>query len=311
MNGGVSAAAEWEPEHAVSAAQAADLVGAQFARLRGAPVEALATGWDNTVFLVGGEWIFRFPRRSVALPGIRREIAVLPALAPRLPLPVPVPEFAGRPSATFPWPFWGARRIPGRELAETCLPEDGRLTATAGLGAFLRALHDPGLVTAAAADLPRDPLSRAEPSVRSPRARARLARLARDGVWAPDPAAERLLREGERLGPYTGAVSVSHGDLHVRHLLVDGDARAAGVIDWGDLCLADPSVDLSLAYGGFAGAARKALLSAYGPVGAERELRARVLAVFLCATLAEYAAETGRERLLDEALAGLGRAAAD
>ena len=121
---------------------------------------------------------------------------------------------------------------------------------------------------------------------------------------------ERLLTAAEGLPPYTGPVVVSHGDLHVRHLLVDGNARAAGVIDWGDLCLAAPSVDLSLAYGGFAGEARTALLSEYGPVGAEQEMRARVLAVFLCAALAEYAADTGRARLLSEALAGLTRAVA-
>src|SRR3954467_12842967 len=107
VNGG--AGAEWDPEHTVSADDAAGLIGGQFARLRGAPAEALATGWDNTVFLVGGEWVFRFPRRSVAVPGVRREIGLLPELAPRLPLPVPRPEFAGRPSPAYPSPFWPAR----------------------------------------------------------------------------------------------------------------------------------------------------------------------------------------------------------
>ncbi|MFB9840496.1 phosphotransferase, partial [Actinoallomurus acaciae] len=158
MNGG--RATEWEAEHTVSAERASDLIGARFPDLRGAAVEALATGWDNTVFLVGGEWIFRFPRRSVALPGVRREIAVLPGLAPRLPLPVPVPEFAGQPSPEFPWPFWGARRVPGRELAEAGLPDGARTGAAAGLGAFLRTLHDPDLVPVVAGELPRDPLSR-------------------------------------------------------------------------------------------------------------------------------------------------------
>jgi aminoglycoside phosphotransferase (APT) family kinase protein len=305
------AAAGWEPEHIVSAADAADLVGGQFPRLRGAPVEELATGWDNTVFLVGGEWIFRFPRRAVALPGFQREIDILPLLASRLPLPVPVPEFAGRPSERFPWPFWGARHIPGRELADAVLPDDARLSAAAGLGGFLRALHDPRLVSVAGGGLPRDPQRRAEPTVCAPRARERLARLATGHVWTPDPAVERLLADGERLGEPTGAVVVCHGDLHIRHLLVDEDARAAGVIDWGDLCVADPSADLSLAYAGFAGPSRTALLSAYGPVGREREIRARVLAVYLCAVLAEYAAATGRDVLLAEALAGLGRAVAD
>lgn len=73
------------------------LIARRFPELRGAPVERLASGWDNTVFLVGGDWVFRFPRRQMAIPGVEREIAVLPVLAPRLPLPVPVPRFAGAP----------------------------------------------------------------------------------------------------------------------------------------------------------------------------------------------------------------------
>jgi aminoglycoside phosphotransferase (APT) family kinase protein len=308
---GGGAATGWEPEHIVSAAEAAELIGGQFPRLSGAPVEPLATGWDNTVFLVDGRWIFRFPRRAVVLPGFQREIDVLPRLAPWLPLEVPVPEFAGRPSERFPWPFWGARHIGGRELAAAALPDDARVAAAEELGGFLRALHDPRRVRLAGEGLPRDPLSRAEPSVRSPLARERLARLASDRVWTPDPAVERLLSDGERLASHTGAVSVCHGDLHVRHLLVGEDARATGVIDWGDLCVADPSVDLSLAYGGFQGMARTALLSAYGPVTGEQETRARVLAVFLCAALAEYAVDTARDGLLTEALAGIERAVAD
>ncbi len=104
---------------------------------------------------------------------------------------------------------------------------------------------------------------------------------------------------------------VVHGDLHIRHLLVDGGGRATGVIDWGDLCRADPAVDLCLAYAAFTGTARAALLSAYGPVGAERELRARALAVFLSAALADYAASEARPGLLGEALAGLRRAVTD
>jgi aminoglycoside phosphotransferase (APT) family kinase protein len=330
---------EWEPEHAVSAAEAGELIGAQFPPLRDAAVEPLATGWDNTVFLVGGEWVFRFPRRTIALAGLTREMTVLPRLAPSLPLPIPVPEFEGRPSAGYPWPFWGARHVPGRELAEARPADDARTVAASGLGEFLRALHDPRLVAEVGDGLPYDPLRRADPAVRAPLARERLARLARDGVWDPDPAVERLLGKGESLGPPTTgsdprtprdqtrerarvvrteerrplsapspAAVVVHGDLHVRHLLVDAEGRAAGVIDWGDLCLADPAVDLSIAYGGFAGPARTALLSAYGEVDAERETRARVLAVFLCAALAEYAAGTNRESLLAESLAGIARA---
>jgi aminoglycoside phosphotransferase (APT) family kinase protein len=83
------------------------------------------------------------------------------------------------------------------------------------------------------------------------------------------------------------------------------------VIDWGDSCRADPSVDLSLACAAFSGPAQRALLDAYGrPVGEERELRARVLAVSLCSALADYAEVVGRPTLLAESLAGLDLAVA-
>jgi len=302
---------EWDAEQAVPASLAARLVGAQFPGLRGAPVELLATGWDNTVYLVGGQWVFRFPRREVALPGLQREVAALPRLAPLLPLPIPVPELIGTPDGAYPWPFWGARPVPGTELAESGLRGAALVRAAAGVGAFLRALHEPGLAARAGLTglgLPVDPMRRADPRSRMAPARERLGRLAGRNAWEPDPAIERLFAAAGRLGAPLDPPVVTHGDLHARHLLVGPDGAAAGVIDWGDLCLADPAVDLSLAYGGFAGPARAALLAEYGPVGAERELRARVLAVSLCAALAEYALSDNRERLLQESLAGLRRA---
>lgn len=307
-------APEWAPERVVSAAAARELIGARHPELRDAPVEPLATGWDNTVFRVGEEWIFRFPRRSLAVPGVEREIAVLPGLAGRLPLPIPRPEFVGRPSERFPWPFWGARMLPGTELAETGPAGDARTGVAADLGGFLAALHEPGLVRAAGAGLPHDPMRRADPGVRAPRARRELAALAGRGVREPDPALEAFLADAERADPPAGPPVLSHGDLHVRHVLAGPDAggtvRATGVIDWGDVCLADPVVDLSLAYAGFAGPARTALLTAYGrPPSPARETAARVLAISLCAVLAGYAAATGRARLLAESLAGIDRAA--
>ena len=46
----------------------------------------MGAGWDNTAYLVNGEWVFRFPRRTIAVPLLEAEGRVLPKLAPRLPL---------------------------------------------------------------------------------------------------------------------------------------------------------------------------------------------------------------------------------
>jgi aminoglycoside phosphotransferase (APT) family kinase protein len=311
----------WTPEVVVTPALAASLIGDQFPDLARAPITTLATGWDNTAYVVGDQWLFRFPRREIAVPGVRREIAVLPRLAPLLPLPIPNPTFIGQPSDRYGWPFFGARMLPGRELADSELPDSQRIDAAESVGEFLRALHDPSLVTLPeCADLPVDPMGRGKPKVRAGRAREVLARLAQSGVWPPGEPSEldadvgRLLDEADRYGESAtpggrAGLVLCHGDLHIRHLLVDPAGAAAGVIDWGDLCLGDPAVDLGIAYMGFAGAARAALLDAYGrSVSATQELAARTLAVSLAAYLAEYAADDKRPVLLAEAIAGLRRA---
>lgn len=296
---------QWAAERTVDAVRAADLIGRAFPALRGLPVEPLSEGWDNTVHVVGGRWVFRFPRRAQALPGFRRELAVLPALVGRLPLRTSAPELvATDDDAGDPWPFAGARLLHGRELAEAGLPDDERTAAAAAVGAFLAQLHRIG----GEFELPVDVNQRGWPAARMEQTRAKLASLAESGTWTPDPAVEDLLAEGERLAPPADEPVLVHGDLHGRHLLVDDDSRAVGVIDWGDVCLADPAVDLGFAYAAFSGPARAELLSAYGRVGAERELRARCLAIRLSALLADYAAAEGRAALLAESLASIRRA---
>lgn len=300
---------EWVAEQPVDATRAAQLIASQFPSLRAATVEPLAEGWDNTVFVVGGGWAFRFPRRQNAVPGVRREIGLLPLLAPLLPLPVPVPELVGAPEGDYPWPFFGARLLAGRELADAGVPDEDRTPAATALGGFLRALHGAEVAARLGGGLPVDPMRRALPSARAPMARERLSRLVARGTWSDDGTVEDLLSRGESFAESEAAHVLVHGDLHARHVLVDASGAAAGVIDWGDLALADPSVDLALAYWAFSGEAREAFFDSYGHgVTADQEVRARVLAVSLTAALADYADSDGRPSLLAESLAGLRRA---
>jgi len=101
-----------------------------------------------------------------------------------------------------------------------------------------------------------------------------------------------------------------HGDLHFRHLLVGGGA-ASGVIDWGDVCVSDPAIDLPLLWSFVPPKGRGAFLDAYGPVNEAQLLRARVLAVQLCAALAHYGRVEGNTGVEREAVAGLERSLED
>jgi aminoglycoside phosphotransferase (APT) family kinase protein len=291
--------AEWAPEVTVDEQLARRLIAGQFPDVALDSLRLIGEGWDNTVWLVDEQWVFRFPRRALAIPGVEREIASVASLAPRLPLPVPAPVFVGEPADGFPWPFFGARFLPGDEPLG--LSEEQRAGLARPLGEFLRALHASDVP-----DLPGDPFGRADMALRVPWTRGRFTALEVEGLWRPPWSAYEILDAAADL-PTPEPTVVCHGDLHLRHLLVDDAGAAACVIDWGDLCRGDPSIDMCLVWCLLP--SRDDFLAAYGPVTDEQLLRARVLALFLCAVLALYANHEGMPALEREALAGLERTA--
>jgi aminoglycoside phosphotransferase (APT) family kinase protein len=300
----------WDAEVTIDRALVHALLAEQFPELDASSARLLGEGWDNSAWVVEDEWVFRIPRRAIAVPLVEREIAVLPRLAPLVPLPVPEPVFIGRPSIDYPWPFFASRLLPGRELADAELEDRDRSTLGAELGRFLRTLHDVEIETVDPnRALPADPNGRADMGVRVPRVREQLGELERDGLWNPPDDVEGLLVHAEQLPP-PGEIALVHGDLHVRHVLVDRGV-ASGVIDWGDVCVGDPAIDLHLVWSLLPRDARNAFFETYGSVGDERRLRARVLAMSLASMLALYAHDVGHASLERESLAGLERTLVD
>jgi len=297
----------WAAEVVVDAELARQLIG-QFPELRVDSLRPLAEGWDRAIWLVNQRWLFGFPRRAIVVPGIEREMALLPLLAPLLPLPIPRPVFLGRPADGYPWPFFGSAYLPGQEACDVPLDGAARAAVALDVAAFLRRLHSDELAQAiGAAALPVDPNRRADMGHRVPMAREALQQVEHLGLWRPPALVTSVLEQAKRLPPTRQPLTVTHGDLHFRHLLVR-DGRASGVIDWIDLCRADPAIDLQLVWSFLPPSGRVAFLDAYGQISEEQLLRARVLALFLCAVLARYAHEQGATSIQREAIAGLERA---
>ena len=292
---------EWAPERVVDEELARRLIRAQFPEVDAETLELLGEGWDMTVWLVDGRWTFRFPRKEFALPGIQREIELLPGLAQRLPLPIPVPTLVGAPSDEFDWPFFGAPFLTGRELADANLDDEARIALARPFAQFLRTLHSLDLD----AELPVDPVRRADMGFRVPKGRENLERVVAEGLWQPPPLADEIFGAGAALPP-PEPTSVCHGDLHLRHLLVDGGLPSA-VIDWIDLSRNDPAVDVVLYWSTLPPAGRTAFLDAYGELADDQLLRARVLSLFLCSVLWVYGHHQGLPRLRDEAVRGFER----
>ncbi|GAA1876710.1 aminoglycoside phosphotransferase family protein [Paeniglutamicibacter psychrophenolicus] len=204
-------------------------------------------GWDNVIYRLGDELAVRLPRREVAHALLLNEVRWLPFLAPRLPLPVPVPLYRGRPGEGYPYHWAVVPWFAGSSAASVgARVRDGY---AGELAAFFRALHVP-----APADAPRN-LVRGVPL----RDRDQALRERLEAVPEPERAAlraiwERGLAEVLHAGPRLWL----HGDPHPHNMLVrdadGGDAagtarpRLGAVIDFGDLTAGDPASDLAVAW---------------------------------------------------------------
>lgn len=297
---------EWDAEVRVDEALARRLIAEQFPDLEAGELRLIGEGWDTIVWLVDRRWVFRFPRRTMVIPGLENEMRHLPGLAERLPLAIPRPTYLGRPSEAYKWPFYGAPFLPGRELAEAVPDDDARVALGRPLGEFLRTLHSIDLD----AELPLDPVRRADMPFRVEQTRKRFRELEEAGLWRPPSLAREIVAAAEALPPPQPA-AVVHGDLHLRHLLVDDEGRATAVIDWIDLSRNDRGVDLVLYWCTLPPAGREEFRAAYGAITEDELLRGRILSIFLCGTLALWGDHEGVESVKREALDGLERTLVD
>ena len=86
----------------MDASLARRLIAEQFPDVELESLHALSEGWDTTVWLADGRWVFRFPRRQVVVSPAAREFALLGRLAPLLPAPIPQQVLAGQPAHGYP-----------------------------------------------------------------------------------------------------------------------------------------------------------------------------------------------------------------
>ncbi len=299
--------AAWTADIDVDAALAAKLVAAQFPQFGGAALEPFGFGWDNAAFLAGGSVVFRFPRRRSVAHLIEREIALLPYLAGRLPLPIPAPRFVGTPTAEYPWAFAGYPSIPGRTACSVSLSEAQRAAMALPLAEFLRALHAVDPAPLVASGLPPDEFGRLDYERRVNATRERVPSLAAAGGLARPEAFAEWLEAHPPVALDPGKRRVVHGDLYARHVLVDTDARPSGIIDWGDIHLGDPAIDIAIAHLMLPESSFGAFRDAYGSIDERTWSVARYRAIYHAVLELDYGIRTGDAGMRDIGITALQR----
>lgn len=293
----------WEAEQTISKEVALAAIQAQFPDLNAETIRLLGAGWDNTAFILNEAFIFRFPRREISLALLEIESAVLPIIAPRLPLPIPLPEWRGVPDAHFPWPFLGYCMLQGDTACYLQLSEPQRADLAEGIAHFLKALHAIPLKLLPSTLLKNNQHDM-DGQVLTQKIRTNVKELASLGLLENEAQLETTLAGLQNFRKPLDSVIV-HGDFHIRHLLVDKSKKLCGVIDWGDVQLGDPARDLSIAHSFLPHVAHNRFIKAYGPISHATWDLAKLRALYSATMLAIFGHHSQDAALLREGLRAL------
>ena len=266
------------------------LLRARFPALDFRDVRVVEDGWDSLVLDLDGEWIVRFPRRSEVEVWIEREIALLPELAPRLPVEIPRFDLIARDGVV----CVGYRKLAGSPAKDGVNEQTGD-----DLGRFLSALH-------------RFPVDRARalgvPHFDPPTWREHFTRLCGDFRHRVLPLLqpseqERAETVFARVDELDFVAVLIHADLGPEHVLCD-DGRVIGIIDWSDVRVGDPALDLSWCLNGTPPEFAEAVVRTYG---ADARVRERSLFYHQLGPWYEvvYGLETGQERFVRSGVDGV------
>ena len=245
-------------------------------------------GWDFHTFTINDGWIFRFPRSEDARRALVLEIALLPDISATLPTSVPKPVYIDPAGA-----FAGYRRIDGEQVGTDPAP-----SVAVALGGALTVLHAMDIAPALAAGVdggyrPDD---------------ASVLGALRDAVLPHLTADERS--RGTRL--FDEIIScvdraprgLRHTDLGPAHVLVIDDALS-GIIDWGDLSVGDPALDLAWALSATPTRFADAFAQGYGSIDAATRRRATLHWANGPWHEVGYGLRTGRSAFIETGLEGV------
>lgn len=305
---GVENSNQWDADWEVSEELVQRLIYSQFPELSAMRIKRIGNGWDNMVYLVGDEYIFRFPRRNVAIDLIKMEGRLLPKLTDYMTIPYPQPLFYGQGNDEYPMPFLGYTYVSG-EFPLGVADEQRTASATA-LAHFLKKLHTFPPQLARECGAPHDHRNLRDVAGRKEKMRRFFVDL-NDHMQEEERLAMAGYLDQVQTDPGKQPDVFLHGDLHFKNMLVDEQGKVSGIIDWGDMNVGHPACDLSVAYSFLPSQARSLFFAEYGEVDEETKRLARMIAVYIPMLIWMQAIADQDEKVAEEARATIKRALAD
>ena len=291
---------QWHPDINITDAFARNIIERQFHELSPINITLIGEGWDNKVFLVNNQFVFRFPHRKIAAKLIERENAVLGYLQDIVNLEIPNPVYVGKPKENYPYHFHGYQMIKGKSGCHAHLSMDSRSESVLKIAEFLKQLHYINETEARAIGAEDQFFDRTNSSSIIYELKKRVEKINRRNI-----ASINLTTFNEEI-TIAAAVNLPkkrvlvHGDLYCRHLMFDNN-KLTGIIDWGDIGINSPAVDLSVVFSFYSSGCYKEFFDIYGDIDSQTFAYARFLGLYSALTVLLYGHDVDDIHLVSEA----------
>jgi len=237
----------WDKTIHIDEKLAADLINSQ-TNIVVNSIETIGEGFDNIAFLINKKIVFRFPRRETALELLENEISLLPHIAQKVSYSITSPTYFGKETNAFPYKFLGYPIIEGNVLCEFTKPPIRSHDFAVQFAKALKELHSIKVK-------PEHNLSKHHDTWRL-NTESRYIRMTeylkkyRDIFIAQNFDIAQLtaiIAKFKQIEFSNAVLSYVHGDLYSKHIIVDNNLNFKGLIDWGDVHVGNPAIDIASA----------------------------------------------------------------
>ncbi len=289
---------EWQADIEITEALVKTCLVEQFPELSPInTIQLIGEGWDNRVFLINDQMIFRFPRRKVAVELLEHENRVLNHFPLLTDISIPRPRYIGQPTADYPYPFQGYSIIPGTAAYRAQLTDAERKASLPTLAHFLKQLHRIDEKQARALGVGPQFFDHMLIDKTIETLRGRVEKIVTHKMNKRE--FEKEVAAIETIDLSAQDRCLIHGDLDCRHLIFHNQ-KLKGIIDWGDMGINNKAEDLSIIWVFYPVDYHANFFKIYGDVDESTWRYARFLALYSAFTLMLYAADIGDSLLLEE-----------
>jgi aminoglycoside phosphotransferase (APT) family kinase protein len=262
-----------------------------FPELAGGNAVRIEGGWTSETYEVGDR-IVQLARTPYAEETLRRQVMVLPKLAPLLGVAVPRPDLVSNAPVAMSY-----RKIDGvacDEVPGGAWPEQ--------LGKLIRELHS---VKPEAIGIATKTMAAYREWLRADVAGFRVQLAPRLSVVerARADAMIAALLDDDRNWCFD--LVVTHADLGPEHVLVSPAGELVGVIDWEDVGVGDPAGDFAWWLHAMPAIAQRALAAYGGPPDERFDVRARILFALMPWHEVDHGVATGDAEEVESGMAGV------